>query len=283
MKVRNIGKIESGQDGAIWQEFLFRFSANGECGVYRMAELGQAEPCARFILDKATLICPHSNAVFFGCEYYEAGDEFPLLYTNVYNTYKASDNRREGECCVYRIWREGEEFKSKLVQIIKIGFTEDTELWKSLSADGDVRSYGNFVLDRVKRKLYAFVMRDKNKKTRFFSFNLPSFKDGIFDSKLGVAVKIIDRSEILSYFDTDYMQYMQGACFYGGKIYSLEGFTSNEKYPPAIRVINVESKAEELFLLFADFGLSVEPEFIDFYNDTCYYIDAYGSTYVIAF
>ena len=85
------------QDGAIWGGYLFAFNARGECCVFNINDLS---PVGEFYLDKRELICPHSNAVVFGCEYYEDGDEFPLLYTNVYNNYSNAEDRREGMVCV---------------------------------------------------------------------------------------------------------------------------------------------------------------------------------------
>ena len=42
----------------------------------------------------------------FGNEYYDEKDEFPLLYTNIYNNYAKTDDKRKGITCVYRIHKE---------------------------------------------------------------------------------------------------------------------------------------------------------------------------------
>ena len=93
MKMNKIGKIAGGQDGAIWGDLLFRFQNHGGCYVY---DLNNLEELARFRLDGTDAWMPHSNAVMFGSEYFAEGDEFPLLYTNVYNTYAKEEDRREG-------------------------------------------------------------------------------------------------------------------------------------------------------------------------------------------
>ena len=91
MKIQKIAQIARMQDGAVWDHFLFQLDAKGHCIVYDMAQIENAEAqlseFARFNLDKTDLICPHSNAVAFGCAYYQDGDEFPLLYSNIYNNY----------------------------------------------------------------------------------------------------------------------------------------------------------------------------------------------------
>ena len=288
MRAEKIANIEGFQDGAIFGGFLFHFTTKGICKIYKLDELlnteNEVRPFFEFALDKYDLICPHSNAVSFSDAYYEEGDEFPLLYSTVYNTYKNEEDRREGACCVYRIWREGDTFASRLVQIIKMGFVENIELWKSLPGREDVRPYGNFIVDRESEKLYAFVMRDKPGKTRFFSFNLPKVSEGALDSVYGVPVLTLSENDIIDFFDIDYMRYMQGACFHDGKIYSLEGFfASDEENPPALRIISLQNKEQIFYKRFSEIGLDVEPEFIEFYNGVCYYIDGHGNTFNLFF
>ena len=91
MKIEKIAKIKYGQDGAIWGGFLFRFDSDGSCAVYEMDKVcangEEIEAYSSFFLDRIDEVKPHSNSVVFGNEYYEGGDEFPLLYSNVYNNY----------------------------------------------------------------------------------------------------------------------------------------------------------------------------------------------------
>ena len=75
--------MESGQDGAIYGNFLFRFGGDGVCKVYSMADKNKL---STFILDRIDVLTPHSNSVCFGTEFYEESDEFPLLYSNIYNS-----------------------------------------------------------------------------------------------------------------------------------------------------------------------------------------------------
>ena len=223
MKFKQIAVMASGQDGAIFGNLLFRFNTKGYGNVYDLSSMDTAAeptelaPLTTFRLDRAEELVPHSNAVMFGTEYAEEGDEFPLLYSNVYNNYKKSEDRREGQCCVYRLERAGESFKTTLVQLIEIGFTKDSELWCSADVE-DVRPYGNFTIDRERGLYWAFVMRDGTQSTRYFSFRLPKLADGVWDESLGLRRVVLTPSEILSQFDCPYHDYVQGACCHRGKI-----------------------------------------------------------------
>ena len=289
MKIENISKIKDGrQDGAISNGYLFSFNHRGECTVYQMnslqcAENGEAEVFAEFVLDKNDIIVPHSNSVMFGNEYYDEKDEFPLLYTNIYNNYVNCDEKLKGVCLVYRLQKDENTFTSTLVQMIEIGFVEDENLWKSGGEKDDLRPYGNFVVDTRENILYAFTMRDNTNSTRYFSFNLPKVSQGQMCEKYGVKKVVLTRDDILDCFDCDYHHFFQGASCHDGKIYSLEGFTDNKDNPPAIRVIDTKLKKEIAFKHFKDLGTNIEPEMIDLYDDICYYTDHNGNMYKLLF
>ena len=282
MNIKQIGNITDGQDGAVFGGLLFRFKTNGLCYVYNLNNLTiekKSPIVSIFTLDKADVIVPHSNSVVFGNEYYAEDDEFPLLYTNIYNNYSRCENKRIGVCCVYRIWREENEFKNRLVGLIEIGFTKD-ELW---SSGDDIRPFGNFVIDKEKGLYHAFTMRDNEEITRYFSFKLPKVSNGVMDNELGVKKITLTKEDIIDTFDTEYHRFIQGACCEKGKIYSLEGFSGDEVNPPALRIISTNDKKQLECVYFGDFGLTIEPELIDFENNVCYYGDNHGNLYVIEF
>lgn len=272
-----------GQDGAIFGDMLFRFNTRGGCVVY---SLEKRQTIAEFTLDKADVLAPHSNAVCFGTERIMPDDEFPLLYTNIYNNYAAAADRLEGVCCVYRIFREGDGFSSKLIQVIRIGFTDDMQLWCSLPDAGDVRPYGNIVVDVFTGRLYAFTMRDAEKTTRYFEFRMPGAGEGVYSSEWGVNVVTLEKNDIISMFDCEYSNYIQGACAYGGMLFSLEGFTVHEPdHPrrPRIQIIDMANKKQLAAVELCKFDLFVEPELIDFADDILYYMDASGAVYTFEF
>ena len=282
MNVKKLGKIQSGQDGAIYNGFLFRFDHAGNCRVYLLSQLSdRTEPVAQFSLDKLDFIVPHSNSVVFGGERFAETDEFPLLYSNVYNNYAKAEDRREGITCVYRLVRTGYTFTATLVQLIQVGFTKDP-LWCSPDRE-DVRPYGNFVIDAENGLFYGFTMRDQDETTRYFAFDLPGVRDGAWDEALGIRRVVLEKGDVKAYFDCPYHRYVQGACFHDGIIYSVEGFGADCADTPAIRLIDVQSQKQLQVHYFPDFGLNIEPEWIDFADGICYYSDAHGDVFQLTF
>lgn len=272
-----------GQDGVIFGDLLFRFETNAVCTVYSINEKKQI---SQFTLDKVDVLRPHSNAVFFGNERFAEGDEFPLLYCNIYNNYSNDPDRKEGMCCVYRLTRKDTSFETKLVQVLKIGFTEDLTLWKSLPDNGDRRPYGNFVIDVSKDRLYAYVMRDKYDTTRYFEFRIPKFSEGVVCERCGAKVVTLSTDDIICYFDTPYHKIIQGVCAYNGKIFSVEGGTvkdPNPKFPPRMRIIDTDKKCQVADIDLIAPGLTIEPELVDFEGDIFYYMDSAGNVYTIDF
>lgn len=287
MQMNWLTKIARGQDGAIYNGYLFRFQLDGSCHVYDLENLKPTAACCYqkalcvFDLDKTDGIVPHSNSVCFGTEYYVAGDEFPLLYSNVYNNYACQEDQRKGMCCVYRVHREGNRFWTTLVQVIRISFTEDTAYWCSPDRS-DARPYGNFVVDQNSNSLLVLNMIDRLKIIRYFDFDLPRARDGVMDTLLGVPVVTLTQAHIRDQFDCPYQNYIQGVCCHNGVIYSLEGLA---KCPEAhaVALISVEQKKELHRASFFEQGLTVEPELIDFKGDICYYADNFGNLYTLEF
>lgn len=284
MRIETFSAIVGGrQDGAIYGGYFFSLNNQGLCTVYKMEELEEnreAEIFDEFTVDKNDIISPHSNSVMFGNEFYEDGDEFPLLYTNIYNNYASCDEKLKGVSLVYRVQKDENSFKTTLVQIIEIAFTEST-LWQS--SDEDARPYGNFVIDTENGIYYAFNMRDADNSTRYFAFDLPKVTDGEICEKYNVKRVVLTESDVKEYFDCEYHRFIQGASFRKGKIYSLEGFTRDENNPPAIRIIDVKTKKQELYKKLSELGTDVEPEMIDFDREKCYYTDHHGNMYKIFF
>lgn len=283
MIIKKIGKITGGQDGAVFGNELFRFDTKGKCTVFDLSELEHNEeknllPKSVFFLDKLDLVTPHSNAVFFGTEYYDVTDAYPILYTNVYNNYSASNDKRMGMLTAYRLQKTNIGYKTTLLQIIRIGFSEDI-LWKADEKEHGVRPYGNFVAE--KEKLYAFVMRNEEKGTRFFEFRLPSVREGVNISG-EVKQLVLTKNDILETFDLPYFRFVQGAAMRNGKIYSTEGFTADNVNRPAIRVVDVAQKNEKYYDIMK-LGYPEEAELIDFFGDECLYSDINGNLYSCSF
>lgn len=282
MQVERLGKIGGGQDGAIWGDYLFRFDASGRCCVYAFCD-GDETPkeLGRFVLDKVEQLKPHSNSVMFGNEYYADEDEFPLLYSNIYNNYASAEDKLEGVTCVYRVWREDGVFFSRLVQVIRVGFTEDS-LWRSENG-ADVRPYGNFAIDRERSLYYAFTMRDEEHMTRYFAFRLPKACQGEENAQFGAKLVVLNKDDICDQFDCEYHRFVQGACCHNGVVYSLEGFSEGAMNPAGLRIIDTREKEQKAYIALFDYDLKIEPEFVDFLGEICYYSDSHGALYRLSF
>ena len=284
MKIQKIGKISGGQDGAIYNGILFRFNHLGNGTATYLKDVrkdGETAPFATFALDKRELITPHSNAVFFGTEFFAEGDEFPLLYSNIYNNYCDKEEPLIGVCLVYRLMREGESFKTTLVQMIEIGFKENPKLWKAYPDRHGVRPYGNFVIDKKTNGYYAYVMRSPEDGTRYFKFAIPAKDAGEIDPTYGVRRLVLTEEDILDYFDVPHHFYIQGGIAHEGKIYSTEGSAYSEENRPVIRVIDLEKQTQTDHADLMKMGYNEEPEMIDFSDGICYYSDAHGHLYTI--
>ncbi len=283
MKLTKIASVHPRcQDGAFWNGLCFRFDCGAHGFVYNIEELCSANgaevaPMARFMLSGIEKIRPHSNSVVFGAEYFADGDEFPLLYSNVYNNYEFEEEQRKGMCLVYRLQRDGDTFSATPVQAVQVGFSHD-DCW---TAENEERPFGNFVIDTKTRRLYAFVMRIDH--TRCFVFSLPGVTEGEMDESLGVKKVLLTKDDVIDWFDYEYQEFMQGACFHDGKIYTTEGYSIRSDHEPTIRVIDVVAKKQVLLERFAKYGAIEEPELIDFVDGVCYYSDAKGDVYTICF
>lgn len=219
LKAEYICDVKIGQDGAMFGGYMFCFDADGECRVNSIAARKQV---ASFRLDKADILTPHSNAVCFGTEYYAENDEFPLLYTNIYNS-------------------------------------------------------------------YAAVMRDKDNVTRFFEFDVPHFTDGTYNGIYDANVVTLTEKDIREQFDCDYAAFIQGACYFDGKIFSLEGFTvppekgDSFTAQPKLMVVDMIGRKQIATINLYKLGLSVEPELICCHENCLYYATADGKMYKLSF
>ena len=84
--------------------------------------------------------------------------------------------------------------------------------------------------------------------------------------------------DIIDSFDTEYFNYIQGATYHNGKIYSLEGFTDNATNRPALRIVDLKTKTVETVDLYG-MNLKIEPEIVYVYNGAGYYVDVSGNVY----
>lgn len=241
------------QDGCIYGNLLFLLSSSSVCSVYNLAS-GNRLCVARF--PDYNGFYPHSNSVCLGSKISEY-DPTPLIYSNVYNGYP-QNKEMNGTCFVYRsiFDKINEVFSFEMVQVIKVGFTDDESLWGSQT--NNKSPYGNFLVNGD--ELWVYLNIFDLSITRFFKFKLPEVKE----SNSNIEYVTLQSSDIIDSFDTFLFNHIQGGAVFNNYIFSLEGY-GNDSAPSFLRAISLETK--EVFSL--DLGLFLgmyEPEFIDFYN-----------------
>ncbi len=284
MKIKRIGKIGYGQDGAIYAQYLFRFDPTGVGSVYDLRGIDEeSSPIGIFSLDPSGKLIPCASSVAFGTEYAESDDEFPALYVNVYNNYAKNDEPLKGATCVYRILRDDDGlFSASLIQLIEIDFTDDATLWETCETiDGPRPSFGNFAIDGEYSRYYASVTHNEMLGTRYFAFDLPALADGEYDENIDALHLHLSANDILHYFDCPYQRFLRGTALKNGKIYSLEGLALDPATPSAIRIIDLAQQREECYVSLADHGVTGEPKMIGFSGDICYFGDNTDALYTI--
>lgn len=255
------------QDGEVFGDRLFLFTDAGVCNVY---DADTAVLVDSFLMGGREYITPHVNSASFSDQYYAPGDEYPLLYTSVYNNLTPQNTQILGFCCVYRITETDGRFASELVQLIWVSFVGDRELW--MSPQSNERPFGNFVVDTDRDMLYAFVPRDDSQTTRFFGFALPDPRAGNESSTYGCRLLYLNVADICHQFDVEYFSSPQGCTYGNGRIYSVEGFGSTNTVPPFLRVVDVESGTLELAVNLGQLGLDREPETVTFRDGELLYL-----------
>lgn len=262
-----LGNIKKMQDGATYGNNLIEMDSSNHGIVY---DINSYEEIGTITLDKT--ISMHSNSVCFGAEKYDEQDEFPLMYTNVYNNYSSDEDRREGICGVFRLVKDVPgNYYGQLVQLIKIGFTEDLSLWKSKKDGSDFRPYGNFVVDTDNNRLYAYVMRDSEQITRFFEFECPTV-----DKSETYTNIVLGKEDIISSFDLVFYSALQGVTYFDGMLYSLDGFQN-----AMIHVVNLKEQCLYATLKLSEMGMAYEPEAIFSMENSVVFANSTGNVYRI--
>lgn len=241
------GLKTKGQDGACYGDTIIEV---GSTGSYFVQDINGNVLQSSINLDQYETIVPHANSVCFGTEKYQNSDDFPVFYVNAYN----NTDLPKGTCYVYRLKND---YLTTLLQTIRIGFTEDN-LWTG--GGTNVRPYGNFVVDTDNNKLYVFTLIDNSNVTRFFKFDLPELNDG--------STVVLNTSDIIEYFDVPYMDYIQGCCYYNGKIYATAGNNNMVAKSSKLNVVDLTKKQiVSTVYLGNQFG---EPETCFVKDDTMY-------------
>lgn len=215
-------------------------------GTYRIVDLASKTRTSSYDYDKQRI--PHANCAFFGNETPQ-GTNFPYVYVNAYNNTLLP----KGTLYCYSLSNTN---VSELIQTISIGFTDDS-IW---SSGNDTRPYGNFAFNSVTNELITYTLKDAEKCTRFFIFNMPSPTNGDIT---------LTKADIKRYFDLPYFSLIQDCCCYLGKLYLLHGSVKQSR---TMQVIDLNGEMVVTSVELSQINNS-EPEGIDVYNGKMYYSD----------
>ena len=234
-----------GQDSAIASDGnIMSFDSNG---YYKVFNISGEQIKGTTALDMQATIAPHANCVFFGTEKYDEDDTYPLVYANAYN----NTSLPKGALYAYRLKND---LTTELKQTIVVGFTTEN-IWTG--GGYNTRPYGNFLMDTDNGKLYAYTMIDNLNVTRFFRFSMPELSDG--------ATVTLQESDIEEYFDVPYFYFIQGGCYWNGKIYASCGFTADDC---KLHVVDLSAKQEVSVIPLG--GFCTEPETVFVYKNELY-------------
>lgn len=228
------------QGGDCWGDYFFQFSKNN--AVIRIYNLKDKELIQKFIHKNnggGFVSNCHCNSVCFGSEYYEEGDEFPLLYVST-----GYGNNGYTGALVYRITKEKGLFSFSLVQTLRFPVLKSS--WTEFIPAGNV-CYVCYTSDYIVYKM-----------------PMPSVHDGdvIIDGSKG-ALEVFQfppQPQIMKNSRN------QGRLYYKGKIVLTSGVPGSREASVLV-VLDLETRTYEHIFDFFDMGLNTESESIFFWRD----------------
>ena len=219
------------QGGDCHGDFFFQFvKDNTEVRVYNLAAktLVQTIKIPKFLRGFVTNC--HCNSANFGTEYYDAEDDFPLIYVST--GYAAGGYTGS---IVYRITQDDGTFSITPVQTIR--FPVDKSSWTEF-IPGNEFAYLCYTSERV---IYRVPM--------------PKLKDGDVIISRDDAVDTYQFSPQPDWMSTSRNQ---DRMLYQGKILCISGVPRAEA--SVFMVLNLETCERERIIDFTEFGLSTESE-----------------------
>lgn len=242
-KAFSLNGSKSIQDCAIYGDTIFQFYSTAPTGIVA-GNLVDYTTIATGTLAESL----HANTVSFSDTFYDEADEYPLLYVNEYQT----GNTPSGKCYVYRLAIQNSTITANLVQTITLGFISDAEYG---SASNAIRKDCSFVVDTDRRKLIVYLEREREKTTRFYEFSLPEISN---------ASVTLSQDAIERYFDVEYINFPQGACYVAGCVFVSSG--ASDGSDAQISVIDLRLGKTKTIIPLYRYNLITEPAFIDIYD-----------------
>lgn len=231
------------QGAACYGNYLFIGGENGyELDIYNLATQSFVEHIE--ISGKTSNSNDHMNTLFFSNEFYDTGDEFPVLYSC---SGKAAGSNNVSYVHGYRLAQSNGAFTATLVHTI----TLDYGTWTEAVCDTE---HG-----------YLWVKHEESRtdenKMGWFKYAMPKATNG--DVTLTMDANVIDSFNLPP---QDYgTASMQGFLYYEGNIYYTAG---NGAQAGGLHLvsINTKTKCRETDINLAAIGLTQEPEFCIVYD-----------------
>ena len=244
----------SNQGSVIVGDYLFQFrDKNAAIDIYRMTD-GASVYSIPMEFTKTF----HNNNVEASAFYYEKGDEFPVIYAS-------QENKAEHKVVAYRIWRNGDKFDKKVVQVINLPAPVEMGVY-----------FTNVILDIQKNRMYITGYSADSWKSAGFGnglvlleFALPSPFEG---EELTLTTK-----QILSRRNFPFRVATQGASIRNGRIYQVYGVPGYG--PTSLVCTDIESGRVLWDRDLPSCGIDTEPEGLSFYKDELIVIDVKGNVY----
>lgn len=183
----NISLTGTGQGGANYGDFYFVGTNSGI--TYNVFNLKTKTKLGTFDVEAPSISDCHCNTLTFSNQFYEAGDEFPVLY--VCSGYGIGNNPKTFCVYGYRIINNEGVFSATLVHTITL--TASTGSWTE------------FIIDNENQQ--AFIKLD----SRWYKRTMPTISDGDITINM-------DNLEYIS-VQSGVKGSAQGHMFYNGKIY----------------------------------------------------------------
>lgn len=243
------------QGGACYGDYLFCFSdVNANVYMYNLRTSTLVQTMNIPVADRGFVSNPHRNTANFGTEFYDANDDFPLIYVSANN----NDGTYSG-ALVYRIVNTGGTYSITLVQTIKFAATTWTEFITAGS--------------------YCYVMREENSLEVFYKFAMPTLQDG--------SEVTLDLTQALSVSSLGAKpawyagSRAQGRLFYNGKLYYASGVPTNETL--LLIQANLDTGVREMEINLAEVSITtIEPEATFIWeNKICIAFAHYTTIYAI--
>lgn len=252
-------KSYSQQGAALYNKYLFQFTALGICDVYDMKK---KQHIAQMNYESSTQ--KHCDTACFGWYKVDKKDDFPVIYVSGSQIWQ---NKEHGLIWVYRIVHKKKKWGLSLVQIIKTPQIENT----GICPDALLESSDSTMWIMGWKTDISHPKKDgSGADLTFMKFKVPSLNEGHLDGH-GIRTTEIILVDTLESFDIHNAHIVQqGLCLRNKKVYVPYGGSTD-----GYQGIDVISLKERRVIKSIDLmGTKVfEPEAVFFYKDEMFVAD----------